>query len=140
MPKPFMIGVEIEELAFGAVMRKIDALDGVIKIHLNLNKEKGGRPNGHDAPRVLRARGPQNKYEITGSELVTKALFARSPLTTAQLREMFVAQDRSPSSINSVLHTMIKANEVKSTKDGYILTKLARDRLRHRVTAKKTRR
>ncbi len=133
-----MIGVEIEEMAFGAVMRRIDALEGVIKIHLNLNKEKGGKANGHDTQRVTHRI--QKRYEMTGSELVTKALFAKSPLTTAQLREAFISQDRASSSINSVLHTMIKENVIKSTADGYILTKQARDRLRHRVTAKKTRR
>ena len=140
MPKPFMIGVEIEETAFGAVMRRIDALEGVIKIYLNLNKEKGGKANGHDVPRITRARRPAKQFEITGAELVTKALFSKSPLTTAQLREAFISQDRAPSSINSVIHTMIKENEIKPTKDGYVLTKLARDRVRHRVTAKKSRR
>lgn len=135
MPKPFLVGLEIEETSFGTVMRKLDGLPGVVKIHWNMDRDKAarGKPNGSSQPRA--ARGV---YEGTGTELVERALFAKAPQTNAQLREYFIAEKRSGHSVNSILHNMKKAGEVTANADGaYSLTKKARDRLRHRIGKKK---
>ena len=131
MPKPFMIGVEIEEVAFGAVMRKIDALPGVVKIHLNLNKDKNGpaaKPNGTGNTR--------GSFDTTGKEALGALLFKTSPLTASQLKQAFVAEGRSPASISSVLHSMKTDGDIKLTDQGYVLSKKMRDRLRHRKGTK----
>ena len=103
-----MIGVEIEEVAFGAVMRKIDALPGVVKIHLNLNKDKNGpaaKPNGTGNTR--------GSFDTTGKEALGALLFKTSPL-----------------------HSMKTDGDIKLTDQGYVLSKKMRDRLRHRKGTK----
>lgn len=136
MPKPFLIGVEVEEIAFGRVMRKIDELPGVVKIHLSFSKEKlGGKPNG-----AGQTRGPyktRGTFEKTGQEAIIDALNGKPPMTLAQLRDVFVAQKRSPKSISSCLHEMFNEGEVQRTDDGYTLTKKVRDRLRSRAKSAK---
>ena len=140
MPKLFPISLEVEEIAVGRVMRALNTMPGVAKIKFDFleRRDESFGTNGHSAPRgPYKPRGPAKKYEMTGSELVMKVMSGKPPMSTAQLRDAFVAQGRSPSSINSVIHTMMKDNEVRITDDGYTLTKLARDRLRHRKGKKK---
>jgi uncharacterized protein YpbB len=48
-----------------------------------------------------------------------------------------VAQGRSGKSISSVLHKLKKQGDVQIGDDGYMLTKKARDRMRHRKGRKK---
>jgi hypothetical protein len=130
MPKLFPISIEVEELAVGKVMRMLNSMPGVAKLHLDLEK-KEAKPNG---------RGPHKtrvQLEETGEDVVAKALYGKPPMTNAQLRDVFTSQGRSPTSINSVLHTMKNNGEVKVTKDGYTLTQKMRDRIRHREAAKK---
>jgi len=124
MPKPFVLGVEIEEGSLGKVMRRINALPGVVNIIMNFDaRPKAAKPNGSGKPR--------GTYETTGQEALAAILNGKPPMTTRQLRDAFEAQGRSPASIASVLHNMKTNGEIKMVDDGYTLTKLMRDRLRH---------
>ncbi len=135
MPKLFPINIEVEESKVGEVYRRLDNMEGVAKI--KIGNTATSYSNGHDKePRQSTPRGPQKVFKTTGQEAVIKMLYGAPPMTTGQLRDVFVSQGRSPSSINSVIHTMIKAGEAQVTDDGYTLTKKMRDRLRHRVAAK----
>lgn len=128
MPKPFTIGVEIEEFAVIAVVRKINKLKGVIKLHMDLDKET--KTNGTGKPR--------GNYEGSGQEAMAGILHGKPPMTTGQLKGAFKELGRSPASIASVLHTMQANGEIKRTGDGYTLTPKMRDRLRHRIVAAKS--
>jgi uncharacterized protein YpbB len=68
---------------------------------------------------------------------VIKALYGKPPMSVPQLRDLFVAQGRSGKSISSVLHKLKKQGDVQIGDDGYMLTKKARDRMRHRKGRKK---
>ena len=130
MPKPFVLGVEIEEGSLGKVMRRINALPGVVNIIMNFDaRPKAGKPNGSGQPR--------GTYETTGQEALAAILNGKPPMTTRQLRDAFEAQGRSPASIASVLHNMKTNGEIKMVDDGYTLTKLMRDRMRNRGKSKK---
>jgi hypothetical protein len=135
MPKPFLIGVEIEERAFGAAMRRIDALPGVIRIHLKFSKEKiGGKPNGRAQNGD---RKPPGRFDIPGEEAIAKILHGKSPMTASQLADAFATQGRSPKSISSCIHKMRTNGEIISGPEGYTLTKKMRDRLRSKKAKKK---
>ena len=130
MPKPFVLGVEIEEGSLGKVMRRINALPGVVNIIMNFDaRPKAAKPNGSGQPR--------GTYETTGQEALAAILNGKPPMTTRQLRDAFEAQGRSPASIASVLHNMKTNGEIKMVDDGYTLTKLMRDRMRNRGKSKK---
>jgi hypothetical protein len=140
VPKLFPIHIEVEELAVGRVMRVLNSLDGVAKLHLDLDRDKAVKPNGAGEPRgPYKTRKQPVTLAETGDETVIKALFAKSPLTVPQLRDLFVAQGRSPKSISSVLHKLKQDGEVLISDDGYMLTKKARDRMRHKVSRKSRR-
>jgi hypothetical protein len=138
MPKLFPINIEVEELAVGKVMRLLNSTPGVAKLHLDLehknNKLNGGTPRGPYAPR----KQPVS-LEETGEEVVGKALYAKSPMTVSELREKFLEQGRSKSSISSVVHTMKNNGDLVSGPDGYSLSKKMRDRMRHKKSNKKKR-
>lgn len=142
MPKPFLLGVEIEEMLVGPVMRAIKRLDGVVGvIDLDTQKKSGDampRANGAGVPRgPYKQRKPPGDFTETGEETVAKALHGKPPMTAKQLKDVFISQRRSPSSINSVLHKMKNQNEIQISPDGgYTLTKLMRDRMRSRKTRK----
>jgi hypothetical protein len=130
MPKPFVLGVEIEEGSLGKVMRRINALPGVVNIIMNFDArpKAAAKPNGSGQPR--------GTFEATGQQALAAILNGKPPMTTRQLRDAFEAQGRSPASIASVLHNMKTNGEIKMVDDGYTLTKVMRDRLRHRVANK----
>ena len=137
MAKPFLIHLYVDRFAAIDTIERIKKIPGFAGYELPALLQHKPKSNGE--ARDSRPRGPLKQYPITGQELVIKTLAGKPPMTTAQLRDAFVSQDRATSSINSVLHNMIKAGEVKTTPDGYTLTKLVRDRLR-RTAGKKTRR
>lgn len=134
MPKTFPILIDVEEIAVGRVMRMLNKLPGVAKLHLDL--EGVGKSNG--AGRTHSAdRKPHGRFEVSGEEAILQALNGRPPMTSAQLAGAFEAQGRSPKSISSCLHKLRSEGLINSTHDGYSLTKKSRDRLRHRKSAKR---
>lgn len=137
MPKLFPISIEVEELAVGKVMRLLNTMPGVAKLHLDLERREV-KANGAGEPRgPYKTRKKAVQLEETGEEVIAKVLFGKPPMTNAQLRDVFVSQGRSASSINSVLHTMKNKGDVQISPDGgYTLTKLMRDRIRSRKNRK----
>jgi hypothetical protein len=140
MPKPFTAFVEIEQAYVGQVLMRLKGMRGVVGVGFDDGKKS--KSNGHDVgePVVHRARGPYKKYETTGADELIKILHGKPPMTSTQLADAFRARGRSPKSINSLCHSMKKSGDLVLTEDGYTLSKKMRDRLRHRVAAKKTRR
>jgi hypothetical protein len=113
VPKLFPIHIEVEELAVGRVMRVLNSLDGVAKLHLDLERDKA-KPNGAGEPRgPYKTRKPSVQLEETGDETVIKTLFGKSPMTVPQLRDLFLSQGRSGASISSVMHKLKKDGDVQ---------------------------
>lgn len=133
MPKTFPILIDVEEIAVGRVMRVLNKMPGVSKLHLDLQEKKQAKANGASRP----ATGRVNLAH-SGNDTALAALYRKSPQTTGDLRAFFVAEGRSPHSINSVMHNLKRAGDVKSTTDGWILSKKARDRLRGRERYEKS--
>jgi len=133
MPKLFPVLIEIEQSQVGKVMLALNKMPGVAKIGLEMDRRKP-KPNGDASAQ----RGPYKTramFEKTGDEVITEAIYAmpnRKAVTTNQLRELFVSQGRSAKSIHSQLHKLKSEGNIKNTADGWILTKIARDRIRGR--------
>ena len=128
MPKTFPILIEVEEIAVGRVMRLLNKFPGVAKINLNLERSPGKPGMPHKSNGAVRSKV---NLPTTGSDDALKALY-KNPMTTAQLRDVFLASGRSAKSINSVCHTLKKTGDIKQGSGGvWALTKKARDRLRH---------
>lgn len=101
MPKPFLLGVEIEEAAFGRLMRKIEAMPGVVRLHLDFRPGKAAKSNGAGKPRAVRGQ-----FEQSGEEALTKAMAGGKAMTIAQMRDLFTKQGRSPASVSSTHYKM----------------------------------
>lgn len=50
MPKPYLVQLEIEEIALGAVMRRLHSMPGVAAVHLNLDETAARRPYNGGKP------------------------------------------------------------------------------------------
>lgn len=141
MPKLFPIAIEVEESIVGKVYRLLDEMPGVAKIKIGDKAVAGGKPNGAHEPHERGARGPYKKYDAHGDEVVTKIMSAaKMPMTSTQLKDHFVALGRAPTSINSLIHIMLKRGDLERRPDGYVLSKKVKDRLRHQIVARKKRR
>jgi len=127
MSKLFPISIEVEQDAVGRVMLLLNKTPGVAKFHLDMDRVQ--KTNGTGQPRGPYKRG---NFEVSGEDTVLKVLFGKPPMTAQQLRDVFISQGRSGSSINSVLYKFKRDGDVQVNDDGYALTKKARDRLRHR--------
>lgn len=133
--------IELEEGAVGRVYTWLDAQPGVAKIRIGDKAVHGGKPNGIDEPREPRGpRTPRGHFNKTGEDRVIELLKAKAPRSLEELRQGFVEEGRSPKSISSCMHAMIKNDEVRRGEDGYYLSKKLKDRLRHQIVARKKRR
>lgn len=129
MPKLFSINIEVEELAVGKVMRQLNAMPGVAK--LNLDMERKAKPNGTASGKYQRGQ-----FDVTGEQAIIDALSPNFKMTTAQLKEVYAKGGRSTASVSSVVHKMLQGGDLQRTEDGYALSKKMRDRLRHRKARK----
>jgi hypothetical protein len=136
MAKLFPIRLGVEPEAVGATIEALKKMRGVLKIDLDL--DNGPRkPNGHAEPEPSRRRGV---FATPGREFMLQALYKHKQLTTDELRQAFSAAGRSDKSISSVMHVLKTSGDIKRADDGsgWLLTKGARDRLRHKQPKSKT--
>src|SRR3954468_10732130 len=125
MPKPFMLGVEIEEVALGNVLRKLNGMPGVVNIHMDF---KGVKPNGHaktngaglHGTRRGRPPGTGRVFTTTGREDILEML-ASAPgkqMELGAMKDRFAQKGRSPGSINSLMHVLQKDGMITRKGDG----------------------
>jgi hypothetical protein len=130
MPKPFLLGVEVEEIALGNLMRRIGVMPGVVRIHWDFKAalgkhSKADKPNGVHKPRKV--------YETTGEDALLELMHGKPPMTPSQMADGFKAIGRSPKSTSSLLHQLKKTGQVQRAENGaWKLSSKARDKLRHR--------
>ena len=126
MPKPMIITVSVEEIAFGKVYRMLDTHPGVISMTYHA---EGSKPNGHDKKENGNKGKPKNTFEMRGSEYLLGAMYKhKGPVRTIALRKLFEQAKRSPASVSSLLHAAKQEGLIESREDGYVLTKKGRDR------------
>lgn len=129
MPKLFPIHIDVEELAVGKVMRLLHNMPGVAKVHLDFGIPK--KANGEMPPPRAFNR-PRKQFATTGEDDALK-LLSKGAMATKVIRDHFADMGRSPASINSVLHALKQNGDAKLSDNGeWVLTKKAKDRLRHR--------
>jgi hypothetical protein len=135
MPKPFLIGIEIEEIAFGAVLRKLEGLPGVVALHMDFTKPnapKLTKTNGmaHDEPPKKRGRPPgatPSHPDMTGEQMILEIVHAGKTVSLNDLREGFEAAGRSPASVSSCLYKLAQRGEiVRSGPNAYRIGKRPR--------------
>lgn len=136
MPKLFPISIEVEELALGRVLRSLNTMAGVVRLHLNLTQEKAMKQLAHDedgdeAPELPLPRGrvggkmgrksgppAQNKVFIAIAEVLNKTPAHYKILAAAIERAGF-----SASGIHGYIFRLGKLKFIKRTSPGsYRLT------------------
>lgn len=140
MPKPFMLGVEIEEVALGKVLRTLNGMPGVVALHMDFTgktKPNGGAAaaNGHDGDRPRRGRPPgqpRKVFPITGIDEMLGLFKKKKKLSAQGMRDAFAAAGRSPGSTASILHGLLTTGVLARSGIGeYALTKKGRDKVRY---------
>jgi len=128
MPKPMTITVKVEEIAFGKIYRLLDTQSGVIEISYHAEGPSKLKPNGHASG----TRKSRADFKITGKDFLLQSLYKNSqPLSNSGVKALFIADGRSGSSPNSILDELKKEGLLLRKPEGYVLSKKARDRLRH---------
>jgi hypothetical protein len=146
MPKPLVITIAVEEIAFGKIFRTLDGAPGVISLtfHQAESPKHKSLTNGadqEDEPRPPKQKKsskvgkPRPIFAITGRDFLMNNL-RKSPMTRAALGAAFVKAGRSAASVSSLTHTAINQGDIEKTADGYMLTRKAKDRLRHKQSRK----
>ena len=97
MPK-ISFGVDVEEAAFGKIIRKLNAMPGVMAIHMDFGS-KPKQPHGNNGPRA-----PYKRFSEPGYVFLTKALRGGKAMTATQMKELFGSNGRSPGSYASAHH------------------------------------
>jgi hypothetical protein len=119
MAKPYMLGVEVEEPALGKVMRKINALPGVINLHMDF------KPAAKKAPdkRAYNGGATRNKYEENGDEVLMRVFGGRrdKKVTTTDMREYFEKAGRSPASVHNLTFRLHRAGAMKKVAPGVFM-------------------
>jgi len=125
MPKTFPIMIEVEEIAVGKVMRQLNKMPGVAKLHLNM-EPPSKKANGISQP-------PYKKFDQKAEEFILELLGKSQPTPTRVLRDHFADVGRRPGSTSSALNLLKKDGLIKPDDDNaWVLTKKAKDRLRHK--------
>jgi len=118
MPKPFLIGIEVEEVALGLVMRKLNSLPGVVKLHMDLDLiGPKAKPNGTDPHGKRRGRPPgrpHRTFDMTGEQAIIAMLKGKT-MSIGEMKDVFAAQGRAPGSVNSCLFKVQKQGAVVRT-------------------------
>jgi hypothetical protein len=119
MPKPMMMMIECEEIAFGRVFRTLDTMPGVasIKIMGNGAKIATGPGKGNRTPGT-RAKGSL-KDGTSGRCIVLNAL-TDGPKSLKDINELMVAAGKSPKTLHGQSHMMLKLKLVKKTGKGIL--------------------
>lgn len=123
MPKPYLIGIEVEEIALGSVMRKLHAIPGIAAIHFDFDKKPHASSQTSDSPEhpkpaKAKANGANGAsktrptFSETGQEALLKLLKGGKPKSLQALRDGFAEMGRAPVSVNYVLHALQKDKSV----------------------------
>ena len=134
MPKPIMMMLEIEEIAFGAVWRKVKNMEGVARIHLDAEPDE--KPNGIKPGGVPRYRGgggiaKNGKGSDAGGDsakcIVLAALDeAELPVASSYLTDLLEAKGKSRKTFANVSHVMRRDKLARKIKKGWVLTPAGR--------------
>ena len=137
MPRFHKIHLDVEEVAVGPVMRLLHTTPGVVNIHYDVDEigyKQIKKPNGAAPHGNAGKRRRSRHYGIKGSELILQLLSKNETLRTSQLEDAFVKAGRGRG-VASAVYELKSAGLVETTPAGYVLTRKAKDRLRHRKGA-----
>lgn len=108
MPKPMTMTIDVEEIAFGAVFRKLDAMPGVISINL-----RGSGPRGQAASKARKGSAATVECLILGA-----LVEAKEPVTRAALVEAATAGGKQASSVPDALNKLKNKKHVRVVRGG----------------------
>jgi len=115
MPKPIMMMIEVEEIAFGKVWRTLDLMPGVITIHM-----KGS------GPKAIASKPNGKGNGTTIPNLILEALLARSPKTMSkiELEKVIEAGGKMKASLPNSIQKLKKQKCIRSigSKGDYKIT------------------
>jgi hypothetical protein len=118
MPKPFMIGIEIEEIALGTVLRRLNEMPGVVAIHLDLQKsttKKSAKEDTGESKNTTRGRSISRPLMRDGI-LAALSEVAPGDISVRDLISKF-GQSRK-ASVYQVVHQLGKDKLVRRTDVG----------------------
>jgi hypothetical protein len=129
MPKPMMMTIAVEEIAFGAVFRRLKNMPGVISLDLDGNADEKPAKNGTNGkgkggggiakiPKGSDATGDSAKCIVLSKLAQEKG----TPVSGADLTAALVDNGKSPKTFANVSHIMRRDKLARKSKKGWTLT------------------
>src|ERR1700754_2569196 len=110
MPKTFPINIEVEEIALGAVLRKLNEMPGIVKIDLNLGH------GGHGADRKrLEQQATEARVQNGSREPMALKMLMEGP---KHIREISAALGGEKTRAYGLMNSLSKKGLTKSIGKG----------------------
>jgi len=116
MAKLFPIGIEVEEVAVGSVLRILNKTPGVAKLHLNLLNEAASTVDNtvtEDVAEVRNTLPPVRQAKDGSSQMIVAQILRTAPVHNEILREALKRQGYSAASLASLITKMRENGFVK---------------------------
>jgi hypothetical protein len=128
MPKPFVIGIEVEEIAVGTVLRRLNEMPGVIALHMDFQKSTAKKSTKEDAepsfaffaPAASRSVERNARGRISRTLMRENVLAALSKAAPRDIgvRDLISKWPTRKASIYQVMHQLGKDKLVRRTDVG----------------------
>lgn len=139
MPKPMMMVLHVEEIAFGSTFRRLRNMPGIVRI--DLDGEPDEKPNGHLLEGIV--PGSQKRYRGGGGIakngkgsdaggdsakcIVLDALAsAELPVASGYLTDLLESKGKSRKTFANVSHVMRRDKLARKNKTGWVITRAGR--------------
>lgn len=123
MPKPMMMTIAVEEIAFGSVFRRVKNMDGVIS--LAIDAEQDTKSNGK-----TRAKKPKKgtMADGTSAKCIVLSSLERSgvPMSSSDLMDILEGAGKSRKTFANVTHHAKKDKTIRKTAKGWVITPTGR--------------
>lgn len=113
MAKLFPIGIEVEEVAVGRVLRVLNNTPGVAKMHLNMLNEAPATEEIEAVSEVRQVLPPVRRAKENSSQMVVAQVLKLTPAHNTILKEALVRSGFSATSLPSLITKMRERGYVK---------------------------
>ena len=128
MPKPMMMTIAVEEIAFGAVFRRIKNMDGVISLDIDAEKDERKYKGGGGIAKNGKGTDAAGTSALC---VVLSALDAEGTrLTSGQLGDVLESAGKSRKTFANVSARLRNRKLAQKSKTGWALTLIGRKYLK----------
>lgn len=114
MPKPMTVTIDVEEIAFGRVWRTLDAMPGVVKMHMH-----GTGPKPEAKVRASSKKGETVHCVLLRALKANEDAFPSALIPKKVLEDAVIKAGKAKGSLHNVIDKAKKLKHLRSPKTGF---------------------